>query len=81
MQKEVYRSNKIESKVKQLEKDNLYSKIKQNTTETLIIENIEELLNKIKILEPKENIVLPNPVFPPNRIVHKTKYNATIKWP
>ena len=58
MQKDVYNNNQIGNKVNQLEKDNLDFQIKLNTTEMLLSKKFEELLNKIKILEPKEDILL-----------------------
>jgi hypothetical protein len=71
MQKDVYKNNQIENKVNQLEKDNLDLKIKLNTTETLLRKKFEELLNKIKVLEPKEHILLNNYAVSPNKIIKK----------
>ena len=63
----------MENKIKQLEKDNLDLKTKQNEAEIVISEKIDALLNMIKINNPKEDTGLTDPAVPPEVIIEEEK--------
>ena len=73
MEKDVYRNNLMENKIKQLEKDNLDLKTKQNAVEILLSEKIDALLNMNKINNPTEDTGLTDPAVPPEVIVEQDK--------
>ena len=73
MEKDVYRNNLMENKIKQLEKDNLDLKTKQNAVEILLSEKIDALLNMNKINNPTEDTGLTDPAVPPEVIIEEEK--------